>query len=235
MTLADLVGRARCLLIDFDGPVCAVFAGHPAATVAAHLHGIIRAELAEAVPPQLGAQNTDPLQILRQVADLGDDALTRTLADACRDAEVTAVATATPASGADDVIRAAHESGRRVVIVSNNAAAAIEAYLRSHDLTRHVHAIAARHDGMDPRLLKPHPYLVTQGITAAHAQPANTAFIGDSVSDIEAGQAAGIATIGYANKPGKHQRLRDAGADTVIDTMHEVVTAVHNVATSPAT
>ena len=232
MTLTDLVARARCLLIDFDGPICAVFAQHPAATVAAQLHGIIRAHLAEAVPPPLTAENTDPLQILSQVAELEDNELTRAVADACRDAEITAVATATPTDGAADVMRVAHESGRRVVIVSNNAIAAIEAYLHAYDLTRYIYATAARYDGMNPRLLKPHPFLVEQGLRAAREQPEDAAFIGDSVSDIEAGQAAGIATIGYANKPGKGERLIGARADAVVETMRDVSSAVRTATSS---
>ena len=37
-------------------------------------------------------------------------------------------------------------------------------------------------------------------------------FVGDSESDVMAGRAAGIPTIGYANRPGKRQRLAEAGA-----------------------
>jgi phosphoglycolate phosphatase len=43
--------------------------------------------------------------------------------------------------------------------------------------------------------------------------------VGDSITDVEAGLAADIWTIGYANKPGKDEALRDAGADAVLDSM----------------
>lgn len=219
MTLAELVGRARCLLVDFDGPICAVFAGLPAATVAAELHTVIRDHLNGVLPPDIAELTASPIQILRRVADLDDDALTRAVADACRDAEIRAVATATPTPGAHGLLRATHDTGRRVAIVSNNASAAIDAYLRSHDMARYIEVIMARSDGMDPRLLKPHPFLVEQGLKAACTGPGEAVFIGDSTTDIEAGQAAGTGTVGYANKPGKHQRLVDAGADVVIDAM----------------
>jgi phosphoglycolate phosphatase len=68
-----------------------------------------------------------------------------------------------------------------------------------------------------------------------HAQPASAVFIGDSVTDIEAGQAASTPTIGYANKPGKHQRLTAAGADAVIDTMRSLAQALQSVAAGPST
>jgi phosphoglycolate phosphatase-like HAD superfamily hydrolase len=72
-------------------------------------------------------------------------------------------------------------------------------------------------------------------LTAMRTQPADALFIGDSVTDIEAGQAAGTHTIGYANKPGKHQRLTAAGADAVIDTMQSLVQALQQVVTGPST
>jgi phosphoglycolate phosphatase len=121
-----------------------------------------------------------------------------------------------------------------VAVVSNNAGEAIETYLRSHNLIRYIDGLAARFDGMPPRLLKPHPFLIERGLTAVHARPTDAVFIGDSVTDIEAGQAAGTPTIGYANKPGKHQRLTDAGADAVIHTMQPLVQALQPVTDGPA-
>lgn len=222
MTLTDILSRTRCLLIDFDGPICSVFAGHPATTVAAQLLDLIRDRVGT-LPPHIAELEASPLQILRQVADLGDDELTRAVADACRDAETIAVASATPTLGAEDVLRAAHDAGLSIVIVSNNASTAIEAYLHRRDLAQYFDAVAARTDDMGPQLLKPHPFLVEHGLTVANAQPDEAAFIGDSTTDIEAGNAAGTATIGYANKPGKHQHLADAEADAVIDAMTAIV------------
>lgn len=225
MTLDELVSRTRCLLLDFDGPVCSVFAGYPAADVAEELRALIGERLGE-LPPALAELTSDPLLIVRRVADLGDVELTRAVADACRDAETAAVETATPTPGADDVLAAAHDTGRRVVIVSNNATEAVESYLRRHGLTRYVTGVAARSSGMDPRLLKPHPALVLSGLALAEAEPRGALFVGDSPSDAEAGRLAGTPTVGYANKPGKHDRLNTAGADVVIDSMHELAEAI---------
>lgn len=220
MTLTDLIAKNRTLLIDFDGPICSVFAGHPAAAVADELRAVIRHRLGGELPPAIAELKADPLQILTAVASLDDEQLTHEVADACRDAETAAVATAAPTPGAEGVFRVARGTGRRTVIVSNNATDAIAAYLRKHGLLDLVDGIAARYDGMDPRLLKPNPFLLKRGLATADTTPGTTAFIGDSVTDIEAGQAAGTPTIGYANKPGKHQRLTDVGADLVIDSMH---------------
>jgi len=233
MNLTELVGAARCLLVDFDGPVCAVFAGYPAATVANELRAVIRSHFGGELPSSLDEHHADPLRMLVEVASLGDDELTREVAAACRDAEVTAIRTATPTRGAEDVLRAAQAAGYRTAIVSNNATEAIDAYLRRYNLFRYVSVVVARFDGMDPRLLKPNPYLLDRAVAAVQGQSEQATFIGDSVSDVVAGQAAGVRTIGYANKPGKRDRLTNAGADVVIETMQALAASLRHAAANP--
>lgn len=62
--LQQILSRARHLFLDFDGPVCSVYAGTPASTVADQL----RRELQAAgitVPPG-AVTESDPLEIFRQ-------------------------------------------------------------------------------------------------------------------------------------------------------------------------
>jgi len=216
--LAEVVSNARTLLVDFDGPICSVFAGYPAATIAVELQALVRSRLSDELRPGV-ALPPDPLQLLCAVADLGDSELTIAVADACRDAETAAVATATPTPGAGQLLQAAQTTGRTVVIVSNNATAAIDAYLRKHDLSHYVAGVAARYDGMDPHRLKPDPLLLHRGLKEGQVETTEAVFIGDSTTDVEAGHAASIPTIGYANKLGKDHRLAKAGAAAVTDSM----------------
>jgi beta-phosphoglucomutase-like phosphatase (HAD superfamily) len=65
--------------------------------------------------------------------------------------------------------------------------------------------------------MKPHPWPILTALTALAAQPAACVMLGDSPSDIQAAHAAGMHTIGYANKPGKAQRLAHAGADALAE------------------
>ncbi len=53
-----------------------------------------------------------------------------------------------------------------------------------------------------------------------------TSFVGDSLTDVKAAQAAQVPCIGYANKPHKAQVLADAGADALILSMHEPAAAL---------
>ena len=48
-------------------------------------------------------------------------------------------------------------------------------------------------------------------------------FIGDSISDVEAGQAAGISVIGYANKFGKDFLLSRAGAVATVAPLSDLM------------
>ncbi|MGW3615296.1 HAD family hydrolase, partial [Micromonospora sp. NPDC005163] len=52
--------------------------------------------------------------------------------------------------------------------------------------------------------------------------------VGDSTTDIQAAQAAGVGSIGYANKPGKSEALTQVGADAVIRQMTELSTALRD-------
>jgi beta-phosphoglucomutase-like phosphatase (HAD superfamily) len=52
------------------------------------------------------------------------------------------------------------------------------------------------------------------------------AFVGDSTSDVFAGRLAGMPVIGYANRPGKAELLRQAGADAVTTGLDEITTAL---------
>nr|MDT0662979.1 HAD-IA family hydrolase [Micromonospora sp. DSM 115978] len=219
--LPTLVDHARFLLLDFDGPVCAIFANHPAPTVAADLRRIL---VDQGVPmPEHIRTEADPLAVLHFTATLGKPQLVRRVDDALRSAEVTAARTAEPTPYAREVIVAAQHSGRHVAIVSNNSAEAVRAYLIARRLDGYVHPVIGRAYA-NPAQMKPNPAPVLDAITELHADPATCLMIGDSASDITAAHAARVPAIGYANKPGKAPRLTTANA--VITSMADLVTAL---------
>lgn len=119
----------------------------------------------------------------------------------------------------------AQATGRTVTIVSNNSSAAIAAYLGDHSLTRYVTAIVGRDDA-DPAMMKPSPYRVRVAVSQLDADPAQAFLVGDSPSDVIAGRLAGVAVIGFANKPGKDAILADAGASAVTTRLAEISTAL---------
>ena len=141
MTPAELLEQADALLLDFGGPVCSVFAGIPAATVADQLRTILAAGGHPSLPIAV-ALAEDPFDVFRSAATLGDDEA-RYVEAAFTAHEIEAVTSSVPASGAHELIHGWHLSNRPLAIVSNNSAVAIEAYLNLYGLAKFVDLVSA--------------------------------------------------------------------------------------------
>lgn len=221
--LAELLAGPGALLLDFDGPVCSVFAGYPAPDVASELRELLCSKgigVTEDVAARLG-----PVELLRWTGRRGDPTLTRVVDDALRAAEQRAVQSATPTPHSHAVITAAHDAGKPVAIVSNNSAEAIGEYLAEQGLSRCVGAVIGRTHGR-PELMKPNPASILRALAELQAQPDTSVLIGDSTTDVEAALSAKVRAVGYANKPGKDARLTQAGAEVTITSMSEIASCL---------
>lgn len=214
--LGRLLGEVGAVLLDFDGPVCSIFAGYPAPRVAAELVDVLRQRGVD-VPPDL-ASEPDPLEVLRRTGATGGHGLTQALEEALCTAERRAVESAEPTPYGREVIVAARQVGLAVAVVSNNSAGAVSAYLAAHRLTAHVSPVVGRAYA-EPARMKPNPEPILLAIQALGEAPGRCVLIGDSLSDIEGARAAGVRAIGYANRPPKVESLEEAGADVVITSM----------------
>lgn len=116
--LAELIRNSGAVLLDFDGPVCSVFAGYSAETVATQLREFLNGHGVE-LPVEF-ADNRDPLKVLAWVGSAHPD-LTKAVEDQLIAAETLAADSAAPTLHADDVMAAAVSSGRPVAIASNNS------------------------------------------------------------------------------------------------------------------
>jgi HAD superfamily hydrolase (TIGR01549 family) len=221
--LARLVGSGP-LLLDFDGPVCGIFAGLPAPGVAGELVQLLRAEGVE-LPDNIAAE-PDPLAVIRWTGYHCDQQLTTAVEDALTALELRAVQTATPTPYGHEVIRAARDIGMPVAIVSNNSRRAVSAYLALHELAELVERVNGRPYAR-PEMMKPEPWMVLDAVQALGSEPAACVLVGDSMTDIVAARAAGVHVIGLANRPRKVAPF--AIADAVITTMADVVAALSPV------
>ncbi|EOT04318.1 haloacid dehalogenase [Streptomyces noursei PD-1] len=218
--LASVFSQVRHVLLDFDGPVCSVFAGFPAGDVARRLAELLTGP--DGPPP--GHEESDPLAMLRRIADEREDLVP--LADeTLAQLEGEAVDRAQPTPGGSAFLEACAASGRSVWMVSNNATPAIERYLGAHGLIHLVAGQFGRVSG-EPKSMKPSPRLLSAAMGAAEAKPSECIFVGDAVRDVEAAHAAGMEAIGYANKPGKDKALAEAGALAVVTSMDDLARAV---------
>jgi phosphoglycolate phosphatase-like HAD superfamily hydrolase len=133
--LSRLLRECAALLLDFDGPICGVFAGHPAPMVASRLRAFVE-RMGVTVPHRL-VGSRDPLEVLRWVGATLPD-LTPQVDERLRAEETGAIQTAVPTTGATRVIAAARRAGMAVAIVSNNAEQAVASYLSRQGLSRDV-------------------------------------------------------------------------------------------------
>jgi len=213
-TLAQVLAATGPILLDFDGPVCTVFATTPAATVAAQLRQVLTDH--GATLPADVAEQTDPLKVLRYTATLDNPQLTARIDDQLRHAEQQATTSATPPPTPARSSSPPTTPAGRWPSSATNSEPAIRAYLAAHCIAGYIDHITGRAYA-EPALMKPHPWPVLTAITALAAQPAACVLLGDSPRDIQAAHAAGVHTIGYANKPGKAQRLAHAGAEALAE------------------
>ena len=213
--LRALLAETGPILLDFDGPVTRLL---PAGTNA-ELADAAREPLTDAgyeLPAEL-VDTTDHIAVLRFSA--GVDTKTRQdVEEICRELEVKAAQHSEPTPGADAFLQACRRLGRPVVIVSNNDAVAIDAYLTLHDLRGLVADVVGRPRG-HPELMKSHPEILRQALAILRAKPQDALMIGDTVSDVEASHAAGVRIIGYAKTPSRGESLSSAGANAIVTTM----------------
>jgi len=214
--LGAIVTRTGYVLLDFDGPVCSIFAGLPAPTVADQLRKLFAADQL----PDHVKNSPDPIELFIHAGEVSSELAARVEAE-MTDLEVAAVATAKPTAYVHEVLAACRESGRTVAVVSNNSVRAVNAYLDRHSLSDGVALVVAR-SSHDPALLKPSPHLIEIAVEKLDADPAATTLVGDSLTDIVAAHRAGIASIGYSNKPGKQERMTELQAGAVITSMSDL-------------
>lgn len=214
--LRGVFGATRAVLFDFDGPICDVFAGQPAPDIARHLAATLTSFDRSLEDKAYGTD--DPMEVLRLAPQAGENAL-RTIEDELSQAEVCAVLSAgLPVSGAVAALEATRTSGRRVAIVSNNSAACVHNFLQLHGLQHLVDAVVGR-TPYRPEAMKPAPHSLLRASSHLAVPLRDCTLIGDSVTDVEAARAAGVRSIGFANRTGKERALAAAGADVVVMTM----------------
>ncbi|MFD6095038.1 HAD family hydrolase [Nocardiopsis flavescens] len=218
----NVIRRCRAVLLDFDGPVCDAFAGYPAPQVARDM--VARATDAGVSFPSELSGEPDPMEVLRRlfkVAPEWHSEAERVL----REAEVVSVAEALPTPGAIEFMEACRETGRPLVMVSNNSPEAVVAFLEKHGLAKLATGVFGR-SRLSPELMKPNPHLLEAALEALAAAPGDCLMVGDSLTDIEVAKEVGVPVAGYANKVGKAKRFQDLGSDVVTENMMELATQI---------
>jgi phosphoglycolate phosphatase-like HAD superfamily hydrolase len=106
------------------------------------------------------------------------------------------------------------------------------AYLARRKLTSLVNGPIVGRAYAQPELMKPDPHPIRLALDELGVPAEAVLLVGDSTSDVVAARAVGINCVGYANRPGKQDRL--AGADVVLDDLQALADALARVPLSSA-
>ncbi|MFE6624193.1 HAD family hydrolase [Streptomyces sp. NPDC057740] len=213
----DLLTATRCVLFDFDGPICRLFPRGASASVADELRAVVAKFGAEdlltageqrAIDPHVVLRAVHRARSVRDVAELLDLMEERLTAG-----EVDAARRAWPTPYADVLIERLAERQVRMAVVTNNAPEAAWCQLGLRGLRGR---FAAVHGRTDPGLMKPDPHVVLRALDGLGLAPDDAVMIGDTEADVRAAERAGVRFIGYGRNARKVKGLRDAGASVVI-------------------
>lgn len=224
--LRELFDSATCVLFDFDGPVCRLFAGYPADGVAAGLVDWLRRQGREGLLTEEEARSGDPHAVLRAVALTapGSGFLAELEAELTRH-ELLATETAEATPAADELIRDLRARDFALAITTNNSASVVERYLTARGLAdrfgQHIHGRTR-----DLLRLKPDPDCLLRALDSTGVVAERALMIGDTSADCVAARKAGVAFVGYARNERKRQLLLSAGATTIVSSMGQVLDVV---------
>lgn len=208
---AALLHEAHAFLLDFDGPIAALMPPPTNAAAADQARAALGSSLR--LPPHI-ADTTDHLAVLRYVAEQVPDRLLA-VNNACTASELDAARKCAASPYAADLLALAKHREIPVAMVSNNAEVAVRAFFDLHGWREHVQTYACRTPATVNQM-KPSPAYLQQAAGALGADLSRCVFIGDSVSDVEAGNAAGVPVIGLAKHDARRAALVDAGAADVV-------------------
>jgi HAD superfamily hydrolase (TIGR01509 family) len=211
MTSAEeLIENAEALLLDFDGPVTALMPPPLNAEAADRA----RSELEGVRLPDDVGSTTDHLAVLRWTVEHADGRLPD-VERACTEAEIACAHVSEPSPEIGGLLATASRLHIPVAIVSNNSEQAVHAFVGRFEWTRTVEPLLGR-TLASASLMKPHPHLLKVAVQVLGVPASRCVFIGDAVSDVEAGLAIGVPVIGLAKTPVRGNALRAAGAQALI-------------------
>jgi HAD superfamily hydrolase (TIGR01509 family) len=225
-----LLTRGRCVLFDFDGPICDLFPEDSSRPLADELRLLVADSGLTDLLTERERTDKDPHLVLRAIhrarwkADLralgakeGDlVSLVERLERRLTRGELAAARIAEPPpSDAKAFIRGLPELGLRLAVVTNNSPLVAESYLKDHGLHGHFEFVHGR--TTDPDLMKPHPYVLKEALRSLRLAPEDAVMIGDTETDLQAAGRAGVRFIGYDRNPVKRSWLLQAGADVVLE------------------
>ena len=162
------------------------------------------------------------------------DSLNGTIAARLGEHELAAAESARLLTGVETTLRRLRDLRIEVAIISNNATEAIYRALKANRMEGFVTKVFGREPGCDLAALKPSPTLLCNALSELGVASDRALFAGDSITDMVAGRAAGIPTVGVLghSRDGR-EALIAAGAVQVVATFADLGPLLEDGATEP--
>jgi pyrophosphatase PpaX len=126
--------------------------------------------------------------------------------------------------GVEDLLGTLSSQGRKLGVVTAKRRRTVDLAFRVLPIERYFDVVVTT-ESTDRH--KPHPDPVLHALAELGAERAETAFVGDSPWDVEAGKAAGVFTVAVSwGKIHPEERLLAAGADVLVHTPEELLGVV---------
>ncbi|MEU0104051.1 SAV_2336 N-terminal domain-related protein [Streptomyces sp. NPDC006251] len=218
--LPGLLADAETVLLGFDGPMARLFSANAASEAVLDLLALVaeHRDPRDALPAAVRDTFTHPLDVLRAFAR---DRLGPLLRDRLDALELRAVPDAPTTHNSVPLVRALHDSGRRVSVVSDAGAPAVHRYLDPYGLP-----LAGIHGrGTDLTLLTPHPDCLLRAMHSSGGATATGVLIGSTVAELTAAQQAGLRFVGLARNTTAGRQLREAGCETTVTSLAPLLEA----------
>jgi HAD superfamily hydrolase (TIGR01549 family) len=130
---------------------------------------------------------------------------------------------ATVLPGALDVVRRIREHGFLTAILTNNGRSSVDKIMEQIPLAEYFQIIQTRHESARP---KPHPDGILKIVADLGVELEEVVYVGDALIDGTAAKRAGVEFWGVATGETPADKLVEAGASQVFESLDEIVAAV---------
>ncbi len=172
---------------------------------------------------------TDHLDQRRYILEIVDDAVEMLsdeadrrrfraeAAQAMSEVELTFTSVASPFPGVPEMLEQLRDCGVRIGIVTRNCRAGVESVFSRHPLP---HEVLLTRD--DVERVKPDPAHLNEALETLKIEPERALMVGDHITDIEVGQAAGTWTAGVLTANTTREQFLEAGADLILPSAADI-------------
>ena len=209
----DFLNQLTAVIFDFDGTL---------ANTQINFAEMRRRTVEHVKARGLWEDGMDDGRFILEVIDLAAEKLAskpddlasyrRESAQILEDVELLTCPDAEPFPGTIEALQSLCECGYRTGIITRNCRAGVEAVLRRHPL--HHEVLLTRDDVQD---VKPHKAHLLEALDTLGVSPKHAVMVGDHVTDVECGLAAGTFTCGVLTEKTTREQLEEAGAHLVVE------------------